>query len=162
MVYEQPRETGSRWRDQCSLPLLPRLTPPRRWLIKSMPESMPRLFPLVPKDMMALPKKGLRVHFPAAKAVFPILNRNLDPYPASYIRHELFSVLDPEPAVLQAISRQSHGPLSARAKRRGATQSCAFQPANGKTGHWIAREHTPRTLGGVWVSVLSYLMPSMP
>lgn len=59
----------------------------------------------------------------------PILAHHLDPFSASY-RMRVFLVLDPQPAVTQSVSRQRPGPLSARAKRRNATQRSGFKTAH--------------------------------
>lgn len=56
----------------------------------------------------------------------PILIHHMDPFPASY-RMRVFLVLDPRPAVIQPVSRQRPGPLSARAKTTQCNAKQCFQ-----------------------------------
>lgn len=109
----------------------------------------------------------------AAKLARPLVQRqdpSSPPPPSSSVIWTLFLhhtrlrvslVLDPQPAVTQPVSRQSPGPLSARAKRRDATQRKARLP----------KRHTkkrPLDSSGAYASdvrgggALPYLMPSMP
>jgi hypothetical protein len=124
------------------------------WLMKSLPRypSPASLFPFA--EILTV-QRSLRVHLSSGKSPpLPFSTMIWTSFLHHTYRMRVFLVLDPRPAVIQSVSRQWPGPLSARAKRRNATPRRAALPkaAIGKTGHWIIRKHRPRTLGGGWVA----------
>lgn len=95
------------------------------WLVKSMirRHALPHFFSLPFEERCSHCSKACASIYTAAR---PILIHYMDPFPASY-RMRVFLVLDPQPAVVQPVSRQRPGPLSARAKTTQCNAKQCFQ-----------------------------------